>query len=282
MPQEELIKMPAGSMPPEIPPETTPDTGNVSPDVNASVPDQNIANQPILGKFKSVGELEKGYKEIESRFGAQSNELAGMKNQVSMLTNLIKATKQNTQTPQPPQSTQNDELSKIDAEIRDVAAKADTGDLTSGEATLKAAELATKKASIIAQSHFEKMMHKQNAESVQREFIKENPDFKTLLDSGQLDQIKSTNPMHDNFSAYFAYKAMQEKQNLSNVEKTAYDKGMQDGSKLKDGSIPASKVLSKPGTNVRQVNNSTTPISDLQKRQGMMDVLAQMRGGVVQ
>lgn len=274
-----MIRMPAGSMPPEIPPETTPDTGGEVNQGSAEVPNQDKANQPILGKFKSVGELEKGYKEIESRFGTQSNELAGMKNQVNMLTNLIQATKQNTQAPQPPQPTQSDELSRIDAEMRDVAAKADTGDLTSGEATMRAADLATRKASIIAQAHFDKLIQKQNAESLQREFIKENPDFKSLLGSGQLEQIKAATPMHDNFSAYFAYKAMQEKQNLANVEKGAYDKGMQDGAKLKDGSIPSSKVLSKPGGNVRQINQNQISVSDSQKRQGMMDVLTSLRGG---
>lgn len=276
--QKDLFSIPAGSLPPEI--EETTATPEAQVEINKEGGDsadtgKGNENPLILGKFKTPDDLAKSYQELEQEHGRKSTELGSLRKQVDMLSNLV--SNQSKQNNAPAQAT--DRVSMIDKELAAVKEQADAGDLTSGEAAMRAANLAAEKATIMAQSQFQNFMKTQKAEEIQAKFIKDNPDFRPLLDSGQLDAIKAENPMHDNFSAFLEYKMRQKGAEAQQSAKAAYDKGLQEGTKLKEGVQPASKVLSKPGTAIRQTNNQQGPVSDRERIAGMMDVLNKMRSG---
>jgi len=96
------------------------------------------------------------------------------------------------------------ELSKIYGEL-------ENGDISIEEAMQKSnaltAEVASKKAVEEATQKFQTTLQERDAEAVQKKFLKDHPDFVQLRDSGAFESIKKeSGGMHDDFSAYFAFK----------------------------------------------------------------------------
>lgn len=65
--------------------------------------------------------------------------------------------------------------------------------------------------------------------STEQQFYKDHPDFLEIQKSGALERIKAEQPMHDQLSAYYAYKAKQEFQR-GKAEKPTPPGGPVDGS----------------------------------------------------
>ena len=69
------------------------------------------------------------------------------------------------------------------------------------------AEAATSKASEQAKENIQTILQERDSKAVQDKFLKDHPDFVQLKDSGAFESIKQeAGGMHDDFSAYFAYK----------------------------------------------------------------------------
>jgi len=70
------------------------------------------------------------------------------------------------------------------------------------------AEATSKKAVEQAEKNIQTILQERDAREVQDKFLKDHPDFVQLKDSGAFESIKQeAGGMHDDFSAYFAYKA---------------------------------------------------------------------------
>jgi len=102
--------------------------------------------------------------------------------------------------------------------------------------------------------------------AVEKQFVKENPDYMELLESGEIEKVRAKNPLHDNFSAFFEIRAEQ-----------AYEKGKADIEKVAKGAALSEKILTKPGAAIRQVNQPKRPLTSNELRQSGLEVLRGLR-----
>lgn len=98
------------------------------------------------------------------------------------------------------------------SELSEVYKELEDGDITVEEAMQKSnaltAEAATSKAIEQTEKNIQTILQEKDAKAVQDKFLKDYPDFVKLRDSGAFESIKKeAGGMHDDFSAYFAYKA---------------------------------------------------------------------------
>lgn len=117
----------------------------------------------------------------------------------------------------------------------------------------------------LATKEFQKTLSERDGATVRQQFLKDNPDFTALQESGALEGIKQQNSMHDDFSAYFALRSTQ-----------AYEKGKADLAKAKEGVVASEKVLTKPGAAIRQVNKSNKPLTELETKQSGLAALERL------
>jgi len=124
------------------------------------------------------------------------------------------------------------ELDKVYEDLED-------GDISIEEAMQKSnaltANMAAEKATKQATEQFETTLREREAQGLQQQFLDDHPDFKELKDSGKLEPIKKeSGGLHDDFSAYFAYKAEH----------------------------PGTAEEASPGTETEQTGKTQTPLSD--------------------
>lgn len=217
--------MPAGAMPPE-------------PIVEEEVV---VEPEPILGKFKTSDDLATAYSELEKKFGEQGTELGANKQMNAMLLEQAKATQAQSQVPATEQEA---EAVDYDAQMTELSAAVENGDIPIEEALVTMGNMATQKATDSALSKYQEMTAAQQQETAQQSFLDSHPDFLELQQTGALEGIKKGLPgMHDDFSAYFAYQADQAKQ--AAAEKQEIDR-------IASGSERTDKVLQKPGNTQTQ------------------------------
>ena len=269
--------MPSGSQPPEPEiPKTMPVGKEADVETPQPTPGEGKGGEAplILGKYKTQDDLVKAHTDLQSKLGEQGNRIGSLEKQVELANQLL--TKKS-ETGSPAQA--GDRMAEIDRKLNEVEEKANVGDLTSGEAAKQAALLAAEKATLISQKQFQEAMKSQQIDKMHTDFKAQHPDFQQLVDSGELEKLKP-GTMHDNYSAYFAYKVNQAQQEGKVAADNAYKKGMDEGTKLKAGVAPAGRVLSKPGETVRQANKQPeAPLSSNDLSAGMLSVLQNARGG---
>ena len=131
-----------------------------------------------------------------------------------------------------------------------------------------------------AQGIVENMRREQNSASIYSKFVSENPDFEQLRDSGALQPIIQSNPMHDPVSAYYVYKSMETLSAKEAAAKEAYERGRAEAAAIAKGTEQTKAVLAQPGTTVREVNpqrpNKMPTSAEL--RETGMATLARLRG----
>lgn len=229
--------MPAGAMPPVVEPEVE------------EVVEEVVEPEPILGKFKTQDDLATAYTELEKKIGEQGSELGAQKQMNTMLLDQVKAT--NAQAQVPATNTEAEAVD-YDAQMLEISAAVENGNMPIEEALMTMAKMASAKATDSALSKYQELDKAQKQEATQQSFLDSHPDFLELQQSGELDEIKNSLPgMHDDFSAYFAYQADQATQ--AAAEKQEIDR-------IAAGSERADKVLQKPG------NPQTQKIGKPQKR----------------
>lgn len=108
------------------------------------------------------------------------------------------------------------ELSKVYKDL-------DEGEIGIEEAMKKSntltAELAAQKGAKEATERMGEIFQEREAKEIQDKFLKDHPDFTELRDSGKLEPIKEElGGMHDDFSAYFAYRAEHAGEENASVE----------------------------------------------------------------
>lgn len=216
--------MPAGAEPPEPAPEPVEEP------------------EPILGKFKSPDELATAYQELEKKLGEQGTELGSQKQMNSMLLEQMQNRQAQDRTP-----ATEDEVDTFDYEssMSELAKGVEEGDIPIEQALVQSANLAAENATRNALSQYEKMTAKQQQEAAQEKFLSDHPDFMELKQSGELEAVKKTLPgMHDDFSAYFAFRA--EKALADAQAKNEIDR-------IAGGDERTSKVLNKPGAKAKDI-----------------------------
>jgi len=141
-----------------------------------------------------------------------------------------------------------DYQSKLDKVCRQV----EDGDLSIEEGMRQSnaltAKMATETATEQVTEQFQSTLQEREAQDLQQQFLDDHPDFKGLKDSGKLNPYKEQyGGLHDDFSAYFAYKAEH----------------------------PVAEEEESPGAEVEQTSKPQTPLSDNEVEASM---LAAMKG----
>lgn len=265
---EDRKMYPAGDLPPEgDEEEIIEDKGNT--DDPASDGKEPIAEP--AGKEKGGDEganWEERYKQLEKKLGEQGNELGVMRQQNQELQSTLQ------QMQKQPES--QEEAQGLETQLKNIRTKMDVGDLSPDEAMFETAQIVSQmsrmEAEQIADQRLQKFQQDSQAEQILNTFHKDNPDFEELRQTGTLEEVKKQLPgLHDDFSAYYAYKAQ-------TAADEAYERGKAEMEKLASGDAAAGKVLSKPGNTIRQKNQQplTSP-KDI--KQSMLDRLKAARGG---
>lgn len=217
--------MPAGDIPPEQ------ESGNMAPE------------KVYAGKYKTPEELESAYKEAESKIGSQGSAVGELRKTNEALVAQMNAMKAEMNKP-----TKVEPQNDYEQQLANVMEQMEAGEL-SIEQAIKAtnqltAQQVTKDAVAKSQAYFQEQLKTQKAEAVQQEFMKNNPDFMRLQQEGTLEAIKKQNPMHDEFSAFYEWKAIQ--------AESKFKTGL---AQADEEAQAANKVLKKPGAAIRQTNN---------------------------
>jgi len=115
------------------------------------------------------------------------------------------------------------------------------------------AEMAAEKAVAKASETFQTTLQERDAENLQKQFLDDHPDFVKLRDSGKLEPIKKeSRGLHDDFSAYFAFKA-------------EHPMGVEEEESL--------------GAEVKQINKPQAPLSDAETEASMLKAMQKAGGG---
>lgn len=236
--------------------------------------------QLILGKFKSADDLATAYQALEKDHGRLGTEVGSLRTQADVQTKQTELLLNQLQQLSRAQQAQGPGAEPdFDAALAALTEKVEAGDIDIATALKQTALLTAQQAAGIADQKVRQVAAEREAKAIQSNFVKANPDFLELRKSGQLEALKAENPMHDDFSAYFAYK---QRQTLSDVDakvKAAMEAGRQEGAKLAAGAEAAGRVLGKTGASPRQQTGATQPKNDGEMTAGMLGILQGMRGG---
>ena len=242
--------------------------------------DQAAKDNLILGKFKSADEVVPAYQELEKDHGRLGAEVGSLRKQNEMLFNLASNATKGGSVQDPGQGKQ-EPGPDFDKMLSETTNAVESGDMSVGEGLKKVAELTTQKVAALAKQTFTELDTERNAKAVLDQFRKDNPDFQEALQSGEFTAIRAQNPMHDNLSAYYAWKTAKTQTEAEQKVKDAFERGRTETAALAAGADATKRVLGKAGSEARMTNSTTTaiPTTEAGKIQGMMDVLKSARTG---
>jgi hypothetical protein len=258
--------IPAGSLPPEQnegKAAPSPETGNEA---------------PILGKFKSAEEVIPAYQNLEKELGRKGDELGMLRKQNEMLMNLV----QNQGASPNAQAQSQEAPPDFDKGLNEAYSQIESGDLSLAEGLKRVSDLTAAKTAAQVRQEYARMDSERSAKSLQEQFQREHPDFQEALQSGELAALRAQQPMHDNFSAYWAWKATQSQAVAEQRAKEAFEKGRTEAANLAAGANATGRVLGRSGSEARQTNTTTTqglPATEADKLTGMLGALRSARGG---
>jgi hypothetical protein len=259
--------IPAGSLPPE--------TGQATDQGG-----EKGSEALILGKFKSAEDMANAYKALEQDHGRLGSELGSARKQNETLLNLVSQGVQGSAAASTPQESTADQIAKIDKELDSIDAAVEAGEMSISEGRKKDRELTRQRTQLEMNDQFAKAKSQNDAAGMVANFKAAHPDFQQALDSGALEEIKKANPLHDNISAYYEWKANEAIAGADAREKTAFEKGKAEISSLAAGSQATNRVLGRSGSEVRVTNAPAPgPLNSQQMSEGMMGVLRGVRGG---
>ena len=204
-------------------------------------------------EYESPEKLAEAYQNLEGKLGEQGTEVGDLRAANRVLTEQIESAQRAAKTEEGPEKPATD----YEAQLTAIYKQVNDGDISVEEAMQKSnaltAETATAQAVEQSTVRFEETLQDRDAEAIQKQFLKDNPDFAELRDSGALKVIREGpgGEMHDDFSAYHALKATQ-----------AFDKGKLEAAKLAAGDDTTKTVLTKPGESIQQTNKPKGPLSE--------------------
>lgn len=244
-------KIPAGS---PLPPEKT------------ETEDDETPKTVKVGEkeYESPEALAEAYQNLEGKLGEQGSELGTLRAANKTLTEQIDAERQAKET------TEKETATDYESQLKDIYTQLNAGDLSVEDAMQQSnaltAEAAAARAAEESTEKFETILQDRDAKAIQQKFLEDNPDFEEIRNSGKLEPFKkASGGMHDDFSAYFAFKAT-----------TAHEAGKQEAAKLAAGDEKTKTVLTKPGESIQQTNKPKTPLSEGETEASM---LAALKGG---
>ena len=231
----------------------------------------------ILGKFKDTNELQRAYQELETAHGHKAKEVGDLRKQNEIYGKALDLV-QKPASPEAKAAPSRD----FDAELSAIEKKAEAGEISFGESLRLASQITREQTLSQARSEYQQYDADRQKSTAEQQFLDQNPDFHEVLQSGALDAILKSNPLYNNLNAYQEYKTYQKVAALSAEKeaaaKEAFEKGKSEVSKLAQGAQVANRVLSKPGSEMRN-EKPTKTLDERDIKAGMLARLERERGG---
>lgn len=268
MPKDGVI--PSGSKPVNA----TPDDdkvgqGNVGEPGNAEATGKEGGEEsPYLGDWKTKEEAEKGHKELLKKLGSQGEEIGTIKAQNQKLYDALSQIQANNTADQNAEGRQatgpEAELDKALAEYEGLNWYEDENAPKKGSEILRkvvasTAQMVKEQTLEEAGTTVESLFEQRDVEAQRDRFIEANPDFLELQNSGALDEIIKSDPMHDDFSAFIASKLNAAEAKIA--EQNAELEELRRTAQLAEGEQVTQKVFTKPGANLRDKQSAKGPMT---------------------
>lgn len=266
--------IPSGSMSVnDLPEEDTKSTTTDEKDTSNDTKDTGKETGKDTGKDDS----QKNYDELKKVFDRQANELGELRKQFKELQETQQTPKETKKDTKP---TANDDLSKVLEEYGSLDFYEDDN------APKKGADLMKKAIGLTAQmvkedtlkeadSTVRNILQEKDRDAVTNRFLEENPDFTELQNQGVFQAFKTKNPLHDDFSAYHAYKADTAMQKAAELEQELEE--AKKVANLAGGDEGTSKVFTKPGSDLR-TKQTPKPKSVSELKQSALDAVRKAAG----
>lgn len=262
---------PAGSLPPV---EDTVEDEQVVVEEETPQAEEPVEEAPKLyaGKYESPEDLEQSYTSLSSKLGEQGQELGTLKAQNELL---MRQLQEKQATPEKP--VKEEPQTDYDQLLAEVGKAAEDGSIGMDEALLKVADITRQRTEALAEAKtaamFDKAVNTFNEKLSERDqqvvidkFNEDNPEYAQWQQDGSLQEIMASNPLHDELSAYYAKKA----QVAAEEAQANFEKGKAEAARLKQGSEPVKKVLSKPGQSIQTANTPKQKLSKGELRKSML------------
>jgi hypothetical protein len=122
---------------------------------------------------------------------------------------------------QPPQNrVEQPPADDFDTKLVDLNKKLDEGEVSMSEYMKDYTKLVETRTTAKVQAIQAEQQKNMKMSSLETQFLSKNADYMDIVQSGKLEPIKQADPLHDNISAYYAYKAQEAK---AGAEKSIQD-----------------------------------------------------------
>lgn len=210
---------------------------------------------------KSLEAMETELKSTQDQLANAQKTMGKHSNEVGELRQSVKALSEQLESKKDPEASYDDLEAGLFQQFED-------GDLDSGQYARELSKLSRQRASTEAQEAIRTELEQRDNRDIQENFLKQNPDYEDLVSSGSLDEFKAANPMHDNMSAYYEFKAKEAGAQATQAEEAR---------KTAEEAQKAGKVLGKQGEGVRDKTPAATDGSRSGVKQAMLDALRNKR-----
>jgi predicted RNA-binding protein YlqC (UPF0109 family) len=153
----------------------------------------------------------------------------------------------------------------------------DSGEIDIAEGMRQALAINSKLTASKVMSQLQQQQQQGEVTKVQEKFLRDNPDYEKVLESGALDPYLEADPLADHYTAYHKLKADERVAEITKEYEAKILAAKEEGAKLAKGAESAGKVLGKQGgpAIAQQVNR---PFKNNQEASAaMLETLKQMR-----
>ena len=229
---------------------------------------------------KSRDDIIKSYASLETKIGEQGEELGKTRGELKesqavqqKMSGQIEAMEDMGK----PVAKKEEPVRDFDKDLDKITKQIDEGEIELSEGIRRSSEITRERTLDEARGIYTELDQEREASRTIDGFKKDNADFEELRVSGVLDTIRRQNPMHDDFSAYYAFKAQQAVGAQATATEEAYQKGLTEKQSLAEGVNVTDGVLKKPGSEMRQPTTPQGPMTGEQRRASMLTALKRSR-----
>jgi len=222
---------------------------------------EDNGEQMFLGKFKTPDDMAKSYTELENKLGSQGA-------QIKHLSDLLL---QSQKSARPEPAVQGPTYEQQIAEIQQ---KIENGEIAVSEGVVMSNNLTAEYAAKRATERMDKTIREREVQKERETFLESNPDFDELRQSGVLDKVKRNMPnLHDDFSAYYAFKAEQNRLAIEDARKQGVELGKTEAARIAEGDRRTKKVLQKPGVSAAEIGRPEGKANPADIKKSMLEAL---------
>lgn len=260
------------------------DDGKTNDGKDGSAGTKDGKSDPYLGSWKTKDDASKGLQELQKKLDSQGTEVGSLRKQNRELFDAFRDV-QKTQASagvkdSDPKSTSGDDLQGVLAEYGKLDFVEDADASKKGAALMQqaiglTAKMVKEDTLSEAGAQVQDLLQEKDANVMMNKFYEANPEFSGLQEEGAFQALKDSNPLHDDFSAYYEHQAQESASKISELEAALEE--AKNVANLAGGDDRTSKVFSKPGGDLRG-GNVIKPKTVSELKQSALQTIRNMTG----